>query len=92
MWAGSDAERGQIAQAALDLAPGELLASAAGQGAELEGVTAVLLLTEEDDFNALASAVLAGNLETQVYRLAPRQPSHGVVAPIPAARPCSAPD
>ena len=51
------------------------------RGAELEGITAVLLLTDEDDFNALAATVLAGNPETQVYRLPPRQPSHGVVAP-----------
>ena len=61
--------------------PGELLAAATASGAELEGVTAILLLTDEDDFNALASTVLAGNPETTVYRLAPRHPHHGVVAP-----------
>jgi hypothetical protein len=61
--------------------PGELLAAATSQGAELEGITAVLLLTAEDDFNALAATVLAGNPETTVYRLAPRHPHHGVVAP-----------
>jgi NhaP-type Na+/H+ or K+/H+ antiporter len=81
MWAASQDEREQIKQAGLELAPGELLASATAAGAELEGITMVLLLTDEDDFNALASAVLAGNAETTVYRLAPRQPSHGVVAP-----------
>jgi hypothetical protein len=41
---------------------------AATEGAELEGVTTVLLLTREDDFNALASTVLAD-------RVAPRR--HG---------------
>jgi NhaP-type Na+/H+ or K+/H+ antiporter len=81
MWAASQDQRDQIRQAGLELAPGELFASATARGAELEGITAVLLLTDEDDFNALASTVLAGNIETQVYRLAPRQPSHGVVAP-----------
>jgi hypothetical protein len=81
MWAGSDDQREQITQAGLELMPGELLAAATGEGAELEGITAVLLLTDEDDFNALAATVLAGDPETRVYRLAPRHPTHGVVAP-----------
>ena len=80
MWAAAEDERDQITQAGLELAHGELLA-AATTGAELEGITAVLLLTDDDDFNALASTILVGNSETTVYRLAPRQPSHGVVAP-----------
>ena len=78
MWAPSDGQRTQIKQAALELAPGEQLASAVGQGTEIEGVTAVLLLTGEDDYNALAATTLAGNSGIPVYRLAP---SHGVVAP-----------
>ena len=45
-------------QAGLELVPGEQLASAAGQGAELEGITAILLLTGEDHFNALAATTL----------------------------------
>ena len=81
MWAGQEQERSRIARANLELAPGELLASAAGSGAQLEGVTAVLLLTEEDDFNALASTVLEAGGETRVYRLGPPARSHGVVAP-----------
>jgi NhaP-type Na+/H+ or K+/H+ antiporter len=81
MWAGSDEQRQQIRTAGLELAPGELLASATARGAELEGITTVLLLTDEDDFNALASAVLAGSAECPVYRLDARLPSHGVVAP-----------
>jgi hypothetical protein len=81
MWAGSDDQREQITQAGLELMPGELLAAATGEGAELEGITAVLLLTDEDDFNALASTLLAASPETRVYRLAPRHPTHGVVAP-----------
>src|SRR6516164_5636519 len=78
MWAPSDGQRTQIQQAALDLAPGEQLASAAAQGAGFEGVTAVLLLTGEDDYNTLAATTLAGNSDTPVYRLPPSQ--SGVVA------------
>jgi NhaP-type Na+/H+ or K+/H+ antiporter len=81
MWAGFDEEREHIKVAGFELAPGELLAAAAGRGEQLEGVNAVLLLTSEDDFNALASTVLAGSTESRVYRLGPRLPSHGVVAP-----------
>jgi NhaP-type Na+/H+ or K+/H+ antiporter len=81
MWAGLDQQRERIRQAGLELAPGELLAAATGRGARLEGITAVLLLTNEDDFNALAAVVLAGSVEGRVYRLAPPHRSHGVVAP-----------
>lgn len=81
MWAGSDEQREAIGRASLELAPAELLADAAGQGAELEGITAVLLLTDEDDFNALGSLLLDEGLGGQVYRLGPPLPSHGVVAP-----------
>ena len=63
------------------LAPGELLAAATGSGAQLEGITTVLLLTDEDDFNALGSTVLRGSVEGPVYRLGARLPGHGVVAP-----------
>jgi NhaP-type Na+/H+ or K+/H+ antiporter len=92
MWAASDAERIQITGASFELAPGELLAAATGQGARLEGVTAILLLTEEDDFNALAARVLADDPDTPVYRLAPSQPSHGVVAPFMAGETLFAPN
>lgn len=84
MWAGLDQQREQIRRAGLELAPGELLAAATGRGARLEGITAVLLLTDEDDFNALASVLLAESVEGRVYRLSPPQPSHGVVAPYTA--------
>ena len=81
MWAGLDQQREQIRRAGLELAPGELLAAATGRGARLEGITAVLLLTDEDDFNALASVLLTETVDGRVYRLAPPQRSHGVVAP-----------
>jgi NhaP-type Na+/H+ or K+/H+ antiporter len=81
MWAGLEQQRTQIKQAGLELAPGELVAAATGRGARLEGITDVLLLTDEDDFNALAAALLAGSVQGRVYRLAPQLRSHGVVAP-----------
>jgi NhaP-type Na+/H+ or K+/H+ antiporter len=81
MWAGLDEQRQQIRQAGMELAPGELLAAATGRGARLEGITAVLLLTDEDDFNALAAVLLTASVEGRVYRLAPQLRSHGVVAP-----------
>ncbi len=71
MWAPSDDQRTQIKQAGLQLAPGEQLTSAVSQGAELEGVTAILLLTDEDHYNALAATTLAGSSGAPVYRLAP---------------------
>jgi hypothetical protein len=71
MWAPSDSQRTQIQQAGFQLAPGEQLASAVGQSTELEGVTAILLLTGEDHFNALAATTLAGNSDTPVYLVAP---------------------
>jgi len=85
MWAGLEQQREQIRHAGLELAPGELLAAATGRGARLEEITAVFLLTGEDDFNALASAVLDGNVSEHVYRLAPPMRSHGVVAPYAGA-------
>jgi NhaP-type Na+/H+ or K+/H+ antiporter len=81
MWAPREEHRERIREAGLELAPGELLAAATGRGAELEGITAVLLLTTEDDFNALASTILQGNVDGPVYRLAPAERSVGVVAP-----------
>ncbi|MFK0043572.1 cation:proton antiporter [Streptomyces sp. NPDC090741] len=81
MWAGPDGQRRSITNADLDLAPGELLAAATGAGAEREGITDVLLLTDEDDFNALAFMTLKETVERPVLCLAPPTRSHGVAAP-----------
>jgi len=78
MWAPSDGQRTQIKQAGLELALGEQLVSAVAQSTDIEGVTAVLLLTGQDDYNTLAATTLAGNSDTPVYRLPPSQA--GVVA------------
>ena len=86
MWAGLENEREQIRQAALHLAPGRLLTSVTAERAELSGITTVLLLTAEDDFNALASMVLRYSVGDQVYRVGPPSGDRGVVAPYSGGR------
>ena len=81
MWAGSPEERERLRRAGLPMAEGGAVAMAAQQGFEIEGVTVVLLLTVEDDFNALASAQLLDTVDGGVYRVAPPSREHGVVAP-----------
>ncbi|MEV7405640.1 cation:proton antiporter [Streptomyces sp. NPDC091267] len=81
MWAGLDEERDRITSAGIELAHGEMLATATNPRARLEGVSAVLLLTDDDDFNALASVVIKDNVQGPVYRVGPPLQSHGVVAP-----------
>ncbi|WP_318209636.1 MULTISPECIES: cation:proton antiporter [unclassified Streptomyces] len=81
MWAGREEERERIKGAGLELAKGDLLATAINPGARLEGVTAVFLATDDDDFNALASIVMEDSVEGPVYRVGPPHDSHGVVAP-----------
>jgi NhaP-type Na+/H+ or K+/H+ antiporter len=73
MWAPSDVQRSQIGQAGLEVAEGERIAATVTEGADIEGVTAVLLLTSEDDYNALAATVIASNTTTPIYRLPPSQ-------------------
>ncbi|MFD7730795.1 cation:proton antiporter [Kitasatospora phosalacinea] len=85
LWAGRDEQRARISAAGLELADGELLATASGEGAEQEGVTAVYLLTAEDEFNALAAAVLHDGSELPVFRLPAAAPGPGVVGDAPAA-------
>jgi hypothetical protein len=71
-WAQDEDQRHQIEGAGFELVPGETLAAAVRERSELEDVSAVLLLTDEDGYNALASAIVAGQSETPVYHLAPR--------------------
>jgi hypothetical protein len=91
MWAAGQDERDQIQRAGIELASGDELASALVEGAELEGVTGVLLLTDEDGFNTLAYTVLAAHPRIPVYRLAPRRGGYGVVAQDGAAATLFAP-
>ncbi|WP_069767806.1 sodium:proton antiporter [Streptomyces sp. LUP30] len=81
MWAGEEEQRERVRRAGIELAPGELLGAATGGAAGLEGITAVYLLTAEDDFNALAAVLLRGSVEGTVHRLDAPADSQGVVAP-----------
>jgi len=81
MWAGRDEQRDRIQRAGLKIAPGAMLGNATGSGAELEGVTGVFLLTDEDDFNALATAILQGGVEGPVLRVGAAHSSHSVMGP-----------
>jgi hypothetical protein len=81
MWAGLEPERERIRQAALPLAPGELLASVTADRVDPSGINTVLLLTAEDDFNALAAAVLRAAIGDHVFRVGPPAGGVGVVAP-----------
>jgi NhaP-type Na+/H+ or K+/H+ antiporter len=81
IWAGLPEERDRVHSAGLEMAEGGLLAAAAGQGARIEGVTMVFLMTGEDDFNAIMSTMLLDTVDGGVYRIAPPSSEHGVVAP-----------
>ncbi|MER7735932.1 cation:proton antiporter [Streptomyces erythrochromogenes] len=81
MWAGDEDERERIRDAGLELARGELLAAATTPRARLEGITTVFLCTDDDDFNALASVMVEGNVEGPVYRVGPPHKGRGVIAP-----------
>jgi hypothetical protein len=69
MWAATGAERDRIRQAGLGLAQGGLLALAADPEAELQGITAIFLLSAADDFNGLAAGLLDEDGDAAVYRL-----------------------
>ena len=71
-WAAGEDLRRQIEGAGLELAPDEALTAAVRERTELEDVSAVLLLTGDDGYNALAATVLEGQSRTPVYRLTPR--------------------
>lgn len=84
MWAGLTQERNRIAEAGIELAAGDLMGVATDPQARLEGVTSVFLLTDDDDFNALASIVLRDSVDGPVYRVGPPPDTRGVVAPYTA--------
>jgi NhaP-type Na+/H+ or K+/H+ antiporter len=81
MWAGLEEQRERIRAATLRLAPRELLAAVTADRAELSGVTTVLMMTGEDDFNALAAAVLRSAVGERVFWLGPPADGRGVIAP-----------
>jgi NhaP-type Na+/H+ or K+/H+ antiporter len=84
MWSGQPQERERAQAAGFELVTPEALHLAAGRGAQIEGVTVVLLLTGEDDFNALASTLLLDTVDDGVYRSAAPSQAHGMIAPYAA--------
>jgi NhaP-type Na+/H+ or K+/H+ antiporter len=76
IWGRTDQQRERIRQAGLHQIAGGELMEAAGTGAEVEGVTMVLLLTSQDDFNALGLTVVSRSMDGGGYRLPPATPSH----------------
>jgi hypothetical protein len=79
-WTAPQDQRERLLQAGVELAPQDLLSTAAAHGVRLEDITALLLLTSEDDFNALAATLLtAGGIDGPIYRIAPPPGTHSVV-------------
>ena len=88
MWAGFDEQRQRISHAGLELGAGELLARRPA-GRATRGHHAVLLLTDEDDLNALGSTVLQGSdgRLAPVTRSGPPNPGPGDSMVVLTARP-----
>ncbi|WP_432071769.1 cation:proton antiporter [Streptomyces wuyuanensis] len=80
MWTATEEQRQQVLRAGLEPAPRELLATATDPSGRLEGVTAVLLLTDDDDFNALVSVVARDSVDGPVHRVGPPPDGSGAVA------------
>lgn len=80
MWTATEEQRQQVRRAGIEPAPGELLAAATDPSGRLEEVTALLLLTDDDDFNALVSVVARDSVDGPVHRVGPPPDAPGAVA------------
>jgi NhaP-type Na+/H+ or K+/H+ antiporter len=80
MWADSDEQRIEIEAAGLELADDALIGDAMHSGADIEGVTTILLLTGENGFNALAAVLLQGGEVGSVYRVGSLADAGGATA------------
>jgi len=86
MFAGYPEQRQSIQNAKLPLGQGQLGTWAQGQTATLEGVTDIYLLTDEDDYNAIADIYLhnlGGEEAPAIYRLAPPPAHETIITPSP---------
>jgi NhaP-type Na+/H+ or K+/H+ antiporter len=73
LWTGEPNEQAAARKAGLDAGQARLGVDVASREAELEAVNAALIVTESDDFNALAAFELRQELGSdRVYRLAPQ--------------------
>lgn len=80
MWTATDEQRQRVRRAGIEPAPGDLLATATDASGRLEGVTSVLLLTDDDDFNALVCVVAQDSVDGPVHRVGPPPDGPGAVA------------
>jgi NhaP-type Na+/H+ or K+/H+ antiporter len=72
MWVGAPADREAARAAGIDADRGRMMVDSVGREAELEDISDVLLLTQSDDFNAVAAADLRSELgHGHVFRIAP---------------------
>ena len=77
IWAGRPAEQAAAREAGLAADAGRLMVDALTREAELEEITDALVLTSDDDFNALGAAELRADLgRRSVHRIAPAPGMH----------------
>jgi NhaP-type Na+/H+ or K+/H+ antiporter len=82
LWVGSPADQAAARAAGLPADRGRMMLDAMSREAELEDVTDALLLTRNDDFNALAAATLRTELgHGRVFRVAPNFEETDLLAP-----------
>jgi NhaP-type Na+/H+ or K+/H+ antiporter len=82
VWTGDPEEQGAARAAGLDADRGRMIVDAASREAEFEEVTDALVLTGNDDFNALAAAQLRTELgHGSVHRVAPARDGANLLPP-----------
>jgi NhaP-type Na+/H+ or K+/H+ antiporter len=82
LWSGRPVDQAAARAAGLQAEPGRMMLDAMSRETELEDITDALLLTGNDDFNALAAVALRTELgHGRVYRAAPDVDETDLVAP-----------
>jgi NhaP-type Na+/H+ or K+/H+ antiporter len=82
LWSGRADDQAAARAVGLQADPGRMMLDAVSREAELEDVTDALLLTANDDFNALAAVALRTELgHGRVYRVAPDIDEMDLLAP-----------
>jgi hypothetical protein len=82
LWSGRPVDQAAARAAGLQAEPGRMMLDAMSRETELEDITDALLLTGNDDFNALAAVALRTELgHGRVYRAAPDVDETDLLAP-----------
>jgi NhaP-type Na+/H+ or K+/H+ antiporter len=82
LWSGRPVDQAAARAAGLQAEPGRMMLDAMSRETELEDITDALLLTGNDDFNALAAVALRTELgHGRVYRAAPDADETDLLAP-----------